>query len=239
MKNIPNRLIILPVLLMSAFGSKATVQAQQYENLLASPELGFWMKPNGETAGEGWKLEPGGILHLDGRGGNIVSREDMGDFELWFEFQISEKGNSGIKYRVKQFDGPWLGCEYQIQDDGAFPNMARKHVSASLYDVYVPRDPKGLQSHGGAGVWHVGKIEVRNNHVRHWLNGKLMIDRHFGSEDWKDARGKSKFRNREGFGENVLGRLMLTDHGTEVWYRNMFLRRYPQASAAICPTCRP
>ena len=85
-----------------------------------------WQKTNGDPVSGGWILEANGELHLAGKGGNIVTRDVFGDFELWFEFQIAEKGNSGVKYRVKQFDGPWLGCEYQIQDDGAFPNMARK-----------------------------------------------------------------------------------------------------------------
>ena len=34
---------------------------------------------------------------------------------------------------------------------------------------------------------------------------------------------ESKFSKREGFGENRLGKIMLTDHGNDVWYKNLKL----------------
>ena len=38
--------------------------------------------------------------------------------------------------------------------------------------------------------------------------------------DWNRRLAESKFDDREGFGANARGRLMLTDHGSEVWFRN-------------------
>ncbi|MBX3437719.1 MAG: hypothetical protein KF861_09525, partial [Planctomycetaceae bacterium] len=56
----------------------------------------------------------------------------------------------------------------------------------------------------------------------------------------------SKFNDDVGFGENRFGKLMLTDHGSEVWYRNFDLTELPTsspvperstiASQAGCPT---
>jgi hypothetical protein len=71
----------------------------------------------------------------------------------------------------------------------------------------------------------VGKILVQGNRIRHWVNGQLTIDEYAGTSRWLDAVQKSKFSQRERFGQNRFGRIMLTDHNSEVWYRNVFIAR--------------
>jgi hypothetical protein len=197
----------------------------QYTNLLANRSFQHWTRQNGEPVEGGWQFEDDGSLHLKGRGGNLLTVEDYGDFDLWFEYRISAKGNNGIKYRVTQYGKSWLGLEYQIQDDSAFPNMADKHRTAALYDIFVPSSPVFTREYKPLGEWNVGHIRVQNNRIRHWMNGHLIIDECAGSPDWKAAVAKSKFRNRENFGENRVGKLMLTDHNSEVWFRNVYIQR--------------
>lgn len=200
-------------------------EAQQYVNLLADSSLTHWTKPNDSPVGEGWKLEPGGILHLSGKGGNILSREEYGDFDLWFEYKIAASGNNGIKYRVAKYDGSWLGIEYQIQDDQAFPKMAEKHKSASLYDILSTSGPALTRNYKPLDEFSVGRIVVQNNRARHWMNGNIVIDECLDGPVFAEAIRNSKFRNHDGFGRNHTGRLMLTDHNSEVWYRNVYVRR--------------
>ncbi len=45
-----------------------------------------------------------------------------------------------------------------------------------------------------------------------------------GSDEWKAAYAKSKFKNVKGFAENPKGKIMLQDHGNPVWYRNIKIR---------------
>jgi hypothetical protein len=174
---------------------------------------------------KGWEFDADGNLHLAGNGGNIITRDEYRDFDLWFDYRVSEKGNSGIKYRVKKFGSSLLGCEYQIQDDASFPRMSPKHFTASLYDVVAKSSPILEQKYAPAGEFNVGRIIVQNHRIRHWMNGNLIIDELDCSQRFKDALSQSKFRDEDGFGQNACGRLMLTDHGTEVWYRNLFVRR--------------
>ena len=202
-----------------------TATAQQYTNLLQDSSLSQWTKPNGDPVGEGWTLEPGGTLHLAGKGGNLISKDEYGDFDLWFEYRISEKGNNGIKYRVQTYGNSLLGLEYQIQDDHSFPNMADKHKTATLYDLFTPSQPIFKQEYRPLDEFNVGRIVVQNNRIRHWMNGRLIIDECSGSLRWLDAVQNSKFRSHENFGQNQSGRLMLTDHNSEVWYRNVYVRR--------------
>ncbi|MBL8814540.1 MAG: DUF1080 domain-containing protein [Planctomyces sp.] len=215
--------------LLSTSGSK--VSAQSYVNLLNDAELSHWMKPNGdpvhrsEDGTSGWRMEDGGILHLSGNGGNLLSREKYGDFDLWFEYRISEKGNNGIKYRVAQYNRDWLGLEYQIQDDAAFPNMSPKHLTASLYDIVAQSSPIFERDYRPLSEFNVGRIILQGNQIRHWQNGRLIIDECVGSSRWLKAVSESKFRDREHFGQNQHGHLMLTDHNSETWFRNVFIRR--------------
>ena len=50
----------------------------------------------------------GTMIHLDSsgqRGGQIITDRDYGDFDFVFEWKVAARGNSGIKYRVRPFDG--------------------------------------------------------------------------------------------------------------------------------------
>ena len=201
------------------------VSAQQYTNLLKDGSLSQWMLPNGGDVTKGWQIEPDGSLHLSGKGDNILSREDFGDFDLWFEWKISAKGNSGIKYRVMKYGNSWLGLEYQIQDDAAFPKMSAEHYTASIYDLFDKSSEIFSRKYKSPDEYSVGRVIVQRHRIRHWMNGNLIIDERDDSQRFTDAVTDSKFRGQKGFGVNHSGKLMLTDHGSEVWYRNVFIRR--------------
>lgn len=220
------------LLLMTVCAS--TASAQQYINLLENQSLQHWMTQGGGEPPAGWQLEPDGVLHMVGKGGNLLTREEFGDFELWFEFKISPKGNSGIKYRVQKYGGSWLGLEYQVLDDTAYPKLTREHLTASLYDLVTPI-PEVTRLHP-VGEYNIAKIRVANQRTQHWINGQLMIDEPLTGPSWHEHVANSKFKKRAEFGENVLGRLMLTDHGDEAWYRNIFIRRLGSQSSD-CSLC--
>lgn len=219
-----NRMLSVGTLLLLLTGTRS-VLGQQYTNLIQDGSLSQWMLPNGDAVDNGWQIEAGGLLHLAGQGDNILTRDEYQDFDLWFEYRIEEKGNSGIKYRVQKFGNSWLGCEYQIQDDSAFPQLDPKHYTASLYDVFDKSNAIFERKYAPAGQFNVGRIVVQNNRIRHWMNGNLIIDELDCSARFYDAVQNSKFRDNKGFGTNPSGRLMLTDHGSDVWYKNLFIRR--------------
>ena len=222
------RLIHLCLLLVASIPQQGF--AQQYVNLLEN-DLQHWMKTSGDSPGKGWELESNGILHMTGGGGNLVTREEYGDFELWFEFRISEKENSGIKYRVRQYDNKWLGLEYQILDDSGFARLARKNKTASLYDLVEPIPVTTKLN--PVGQFNVCKIRVQGHRTQHWINGQITVQERLVGDQWKAHVAQSKFKKQANFGENALGRIMLTDHKSEVWLRNVFVRRL--GTASCCP----
>ena len=211
--------------LVAAILSGTEALAQQYTNLLNNRSLAQWMLPDGADIQQGWTFDADGSLHLSGKGNNILTREEFGDFDLWFEYRISDKGNSGIKYRVAKYGNQWLGLEYQIQDDAAFPKMAAEHYTASVYDLFDTSSPILQRNYKDPAAWGVGRVIVQRHRIRHWMNGNLIIDEQDDSARFAEAIQNSKFRGQENFGRNQQGRLMLTDHGSEVWYRNVYIRR--------------
>ena len=109
--------------------------------LFDGKSLANWTTLNGDPVPSGWEVVDG-VIHLrqqTARAGHIVSRDEYEDFVLTFDWKIAPGGNSGLKYRVRQFGNKTLGCEYQIYDTAGErrPSLPNK-LAGSLYDVYAP-----------------------------------------------------------------------------------------------------
>jgi arylsulfatase A-like enzyme len=191
-------------------------------SLFDGKTLDNWMTLDGKPVTKGWEVLDGAI-HLNkekARSGHIVTRDEYGDFDLSFEWKIAERGNSGLKYRVRQYGKKTLGLEYQILDDPKFQNgqPSGKGSTGSLYALYEPNEKKALKP---AGEFNFTRIVVHGNYLAHWLNGELIASTVVGDEEWDKRVADSKFSSADGFTRNRFGRIMLTDHGAEVWYRSI------------------
>ena len=171
---------------------------------------------------QGWEASSGEIRlnRAAGRGGHIITADEFGDFDLSFEWKIAARGNSGLKYRVRKYGNQTLGLEYQICDEPEGRPVTKKSAGA-LYDLYEPAAERQLKP---AGEWNTARIVVRGDRIEHWLNGGLIVAATVGDDEWKKRIGESKFVDQEQFGENRTGRIMLTDHGSDVAYRNFVFR---------------
>ena len=154
------------------------------------------------------------MIHRSERHGDIITKEQYKDFDLSFEFKISEAGNSGVKYRTRKS----LGLEYQILDDKNHKDRKHKsHTTSGLYDLVDPADNKIYKP---AGEWNTGRIQVQDSLITHWLNGEKTLSIKHGSEEWTRAFSKSKYKEHEGFG-SWEGPILLQDHNDKVWYRKL------------------
>jgi len=68
------------------------------------------------------------------------------------------------------------------------------------------------------------RIVARGNHVEHWLNGKKVLEFERGSNQFRAAVAKSKFKNRDKFGEAREGYILLQDHGGGIAFRNIRIK---------------
>lgn len=192
--------------------------AEDPVNPFDSKSLAAWTTMDGNPVPPGWECVDG-VIHLkkEGKGsGHIVTKAEYGDFALSFEWKIAPGGNSGLKYRVRTYGSRTIGCEYQIYDDTSEKKVAPRNSAAALYDLYEPKPSKKLKP---VGEWNEAKIIVQGNRIEHWLNGEKVVDATVGDNEWNKRMAESKFSEYENFSKQPKGKLMLTDHGSEVWYR--------------------
>ncbi|MFC2124495.1 DUF1080 domain-containing protein [Bacteroidota bacterium] len=166
-------------------------------------------------------------------GGDIITIDQFGDFDLRWEWRLMNKGdNSGLKYYYKEYDEEQnrygLGLEYQILDDGDHEWMQEGkmkpndyHTMGALYELYPPSETKKVLP---LGEWNSSRVISNNNHVEHWLNGDKILEYERGSDDFKEKVSASKFRDAEGFGLFSEGHIMLQDHGGALQVRNMKIK---------------
>ena len=185
---------------------------------------------------KGWKID-NGILFIDngeGRpsGGDIITKEQFGDFELTIDFKLTEGANSGVKYAVQIFNPPVpglgsvLGPEYQLLDDDKHPDAKAGRDGdrklGSLYDMLPSKIGTALRP---IGEWNTARIVSKGNHVEHWLNGTKVLEYDKTSEAYKSAFALSKFKDVTGYGKSEKGYILLQDHGNKVFFKNIKIRK--------------
>ena len=179
-----------------------------------------WTTVSGSKDIKAWEAVDG-TLHRKSGGGDIVTEKEYGNFILDFEWKISSGGNSGLKYKFAKLDQSWLGCEYQVLDDERHGDGKLKtHQTGSLYDIIAPR----VDADNPIGEYNHSRIIVNGRHIQHWLNGQLTVDVIVGSPQWEEGFAKSKFKDHEQFGKIPQGKILLQDHGDEVWFKNIVIR---------------
>lgn len=184
-----------------------------------------------------WKIEEG-ILSVgksDGSetGNDIVTKEQYGAFELTFDFKLSPGANSGVKYFVdEQYDSggkSGIGLEFQILDNELHPDakmgVVGNRTLSSLYDL-IPATPLDKRFQSPMGEWNHGRVVVLpNNTVQHWLNGFKVVEYERKSNIYKALVARSKYEKYKGFGEADAGHILLQDHGDNVSFKNIKIRK--------------
>lgn len=222
---------VLAFLLAIIFNSSAQ-QSSEWTPLFDGTTIklrGYMMKSFPTDA---WKIEDGALVAQTGVPNvDLVTTEAYKDFELEFEWKVSEAGNSGVFFHMEEKspqqpgngNSPnWLdNFEMQILDDINFNDKDPKRSAGSLYDLIEPHD-KVLKP---VGEYNQAKLVVNKNHVEHWLNGKKVVEYEIGSDQLNSIIKNSKFKNNPQFAKSTNGLIMFQHHGQKVWFRNIRVRR--------------
>jgi hypothetical protein len=186
-----------------------------------------WTKSNGQPfTGKGWEITNGSLTVLENqKGGDIVTADEFSDFDLSIDFLLTKTANSGIKYFFTTYTkGGALGMEYQVIDDvDAEDNKQANHLCGSLYDIFPPNVSRKRMK--PIGQWNTARIVCKGNRVEHWLNGEKILHFERGSKEYFTAVANSKYKTEPIFGMVKKGRILLQEHGHQVSYKNIKIRK--------------
>lgn len=198
--------------------------AAGWRPLFDGTSLAGWRGYKTTTPPSGWQAVDGALVR-NGPGGDLMTVDEFGDFELELEWKVGPGGNSGIMYRVTTGpDLPWhTGPEMQVLDNAGHADGRNPLTSAgSNYAVHAPVKDVTRP----VGEWNAVRLVVRGAHVEHWLNGVKLLEYELWSPDWEARVKASKFGVMAGYGRSKRGHLVLQDHGDVVSFRNLRIRTF-------------
>ncbi len=191
--------------------------------LFDGKDLSQWRSDKGQAAE--WKVEHG-YLEVVAKKGNIVTKDEFGDFQLHFEFATPEKvqghsqgrGNSGVFIQ-----GVY---EVQVLDSYDNPTYADGQAGA-IYGQYPPlvnpiKKPGTWQSYDiifeAPQFDQAGKL-TKKAAVTALLNGVVVQHKkeYMGPTQHKETTSYDKVKF-------TRGPIALQDHGNPMRFRNIWIR---------------
>jgi hypothetical protein len=153
---------------------------------------------------EHWKAIDG-VLTYDGKGTNLCTAREYGDFELLVDWKISPGGDSGIYLRGSP--------QVQIWD--------RAEGSGGLYNNQKSPSQPTHRADRPVGEWNRFRIVMSGDKVTVYLNGERVVDQVTMENYWE--RDKPIY---------PAGSIELQHHGDALYFKNLFIREIPRGAGA-------
>ena len=169
-------------------------------------ELAEAQKKADADANDHWKAD-GGVLVFDGKGQNLCTAKDYGNFELLLDWKILKDGDSGIYLRGTP--------QVQIWDPDCKP--AGGIGSGGLYNNQKNPSKPTVKADKPVGEWNTFKIKMVGDKVTVHLNDQLVVDNVPLENYWE--RDKPLFET---------GQIELQNHGNTLYFKNIYLKELPK-----------
>jgi hypothetical protein len=148
----------------------AEQRAAGWRPLFDGTNTNAWRGYKEQAMPAGWHIVDG-VLTKTGSVGDLLTKDQFGNFELALDWKLSPGGNAGVFYRgTEDYDHIyWSAPEYQLLDDAGHPDGQSRLTSAGADYALYP-SPAGVVK--PADQWNSTLIVVNGNTVQHWLNGQ-------------------------------------------------------------------
>jgi hypothetical protein len=204
----------------------AEQRAAGWRPLFDGTNTDAWRGYKEQTLPAGWHIVDG-VLTKTGSVGDLLTKDQFGNFELALDWKLSPGGNAGVFYRgTEDYDHIyWSAPEYQLLDDAGHPDGQSRLTSAGADYALYP-SPAGVVK--PADQWNSTLIVVNGNTVQHWLNGQKLLEYELGSPDWQAKIKASKFVAYPKYGTAPKGYIGIQgDHDGTLSLRNVRIRVLP------------
>jgi hypothetical protein len=208
-----------------------------WEILFDGKTTNGWHSYGKEKAGNDWKVLDGAITlepPKEGEkkdGGDLVTNKEYSNFDFKADWKISPKGNSGIIFYIHEDTAQYhetynTGPEMQVLDNGTPTRLGHSdaklytHRAGDLYDLLASKEAVHPP-----GQWNHVEVVSLNGKLDFYMNGVHTLSTHLWDENWKQMIAVSKFKDMKNFGTFKKGKISLQDHGNQVWYKNIKIKK--------------
>ena len=150
-----------------------------------------WHIYRGEGTGSSWQIEDGALVFIPStekgvkNGGDLTTDQEFENYHFSVEWKISEGGNSGIIFNVKEDSvnkkSYLTGMEMQVLDNDRHADAKiHKHRAGDLYDLIA----SSKESAKPVGEWNQAEIIYNNNELKLFLNGVNVVSTIVGDDNW-------------------------------------------------------
>src|SRR2546423_2696833 len=157
----------------SATGLTAEQRAAGWRALFDGTSTAAWRGYKQQNMPAGWSIVDG-VLTKTGSVGDIITRDQFGNFQLALDWKLSPGGNAGVFYRgTEEYDHIyWSAPEYQLLDDAAAPDAKDRLTAAGAAYALYP-SPAGIVK--PAGEWKTPRTFARRPRRGQPLNGQKPL----------------------------------------------------------------
>jgi len=184
-------------------GWKGLVANPKARAKMSPEELAKAQKKADESMRAHWKVVDGALV-FDGKGQSLCTAKDYGDFEMYVDWKILPKGDSGIYLRGSPQVQIWDAENRKIGSGGLYNNQKHPSKPTKIADKPV-------------GQWNTFYIKMVGDKVTVKLNGELVVDAVVMENYWE--RDKPIY---------PTGQIELQNHGNTLWFKNIYLREIPR-----------
>lgn len=200
--------------LLKSAKPKSMLDSPGRRALLSPEERAMYQEEADKDMREHWKAVDGVIVY-DGKGRNLCSAKDYGDFEMWVDWKIESKGDSGIYLRGSP--------QVQIWDPGNTRFARAALGSGALYNNEKnPNDPLVLADNP-IGQWNTFFIRMVGEKVTVYLNGKLVTDNVTLENYWER-------QEKRDVPIYPTGSIELQNHHDQLWFKNIYVKELPRGA---------